>query len=845
MKNQSQLKSHFIRNLALLYLFISITKVNSQTTTCMLSNCQQTYNNQEKQIQSGINANQTHYRYEANLYKLVNSNYVFVASKIFSDAQNGTITFMQMIHDWNQNNTPVDINYTDIYAVKLRVKPTSNDSFTLEGPACHFKFKSLTRFHNNDCTGALSFLASMTLNNASPYANSYLAKFFTDCSSSTPIAQTTLAAGNNQTFLDFSLQNGGVLDFGNSYCVKYYVQHIPGGNWYESEETCSISFDNKVKLHPNRCGNLQQSMNQTIHASPAGNFAMYRINIYATNGYTENISNPIGTPLEFNFNGSYPQFNTYPNITCNTEYLVRYQVKVTSTSDWSNEGPACSTMFTFSANAGLDLTTCSGNNSNLGGTPVAVGSATHSPTYTWTGPNSFVSNVANPSVSSLALGTYVVNIANSYGCTASDSVNVLSSIIYVNAANTSTLQNGMSWSTAFSDLQDALAIATNGNNIWVAQGTYYPTNYVNANSRLTRLIVPSGVNLYGGFDGTEPCNFNLNNRDIQGHQTILSGDIDQDNNNTNNSYTILLIEGSSFTIVDGFTVENGNGNYNVVNAVYRRGAGIRVINSTAKIQNCIVRNNHAISAGAGIYNQCSFVEVVNTLVVGNSCDHEAGGFHQLKTNSTVTPSSTLTNCTFVNNDGADYNAISRESDAGSITIKNSIIWDNGSGNSTNASSALNTIYDGNNLSGTSNSNPNLNSSTYELTSSSTAAIDAGSNAFNNLSIDLNSNARIMNSTIDLGAFEWQSGNRTALTTGIADKTTVLKLKVYPNPSNDIFYVESKNNQNAEIYNSLGQMVKSVQIEANSINQFDMKEMPNGIYILKLNNSTESITLIKN
>ena len=35
--------------------------------------------------------------------------------------------------------------------------------------------------------------------------------------------------------------------------------------------------------------------------------------------------------------------------------------------------------------------------------------------------------------------------------------------------------DGTSWSLAFNDLESGLAAATNGDDIWVAQGTYYPT----------------------------------------------------------------------------------------------------------------------------------------------------------------------------------------------------------------------------------------------------------------------------------------------------------------------------------------------------------------------------------
>ena len=36
--------------------------------------------------------------------------------------------------------------------------------------------------------------------------------------------------------------------------------------------------------------------------------------------------------------------------------------------------------------------------------------------------------------------------------------------------------NGSSWELVFTNLQDALSSVGNDNEIWVAEGTYYPTN---------------------------------------------------------------------------------------------------------------------------------------------------------------------------------------------------------------------------------------------------------------------------------------------------------------------------------------------------------------------------------
>jgi len=47
-------------------------------------------------------------------------------------------------------------------------------------------------------------------------------------------------------------------------------------------------------------------------------------------------------------------------------------------------------------------------------------------------------------------------------------------IIYVDASKLDDNGDGLSWQTAKKYLQSALALAISGDEIWVAQGTYYP-----------------------------------------------------------------------------------------------------------------------------------------------------------------------------------------------------------------------------------------------------------------------------------------------------------------------------------------------------------------------------------
>ncbi|WP_353719174.1 right-handed parallel beta-helix repeat-containing protein [Dyadobacter sp. 676] len=69
-----------------------------------------------------------------------------------------------------------------------------------------------------------------------------------------------------------------------------------------------------------------------------------------------------------------------------------------------------------------------------------------------------------------------------------------SSIWYVNAANTAPAPTGASWENAFSDINDALTLASEGDQVWVARGLYEISG---------SYTMVHGVKYYGSFAGTE------------------------------------------------------------------------------------------------------------------------------------------------------------------------------------------------------------------------------------------------------------------------------------------------------------------------------------------------------
>jgi autotransporter family porin len=126
----------------------------------------------------------------------------------------------------------------------------------------------------------------------------------------------------------------------------------------------------------------------------------------------------------------------------------------------------------------------------------------------------------------------------------------MSKIIYVNDENTKGPWLGHSWKNAYNKLQDALAVAQRGSQIWVAKGTYKPTE---GDDRYASFFMKEDVELYGGFDGTEK---ELSQRDWKKNETILSGNIGDPNNSKVNSFHIVV--GVDNAAIDGFTITEGN-----------------------------------------------------------------------------------------------------------------------------------------------------------------------------------------------------------------------------------------------------------------------------------------------
>lgn len=210
---------------------------------------------------------------------------------------------------------------------------------------------------------------------------------------------------------------------------------------------------------------------------------------------------------------------------------------------------------------------------------------------------------------------------------------------------------GTSWEDPTGNLQDALLLAQAGDQVWVAEGTYTPTSN---DDRTISFIIPDGVELYGGFSGSEGT---LEERDIKSYPTILSGEIGDAASLEDNSYTIVLTIGvSDATIVDGFTISHGRADgFGEGGDIASSGAGwfndASTNPSSPTIKNCIFSNNYA-REGAGIYNHAEDGEsrslIASCTFISNHADFDGGAIYNNGAYGVCSPR--ISNCVFIKND---------------------------------------------------------------------------------------------------------------------------------------------------------------------------------------------------
>lgn len=228
-------------------------------------------------------------------------------------------------------------------------------------------------------------------------------------------------------------------------------------------------------------------------------------------------------------------------------------------------------------------------------------------------------------------------------------------IVYVNSGATG-YNTGRSWENAYTSVKLAVENSPEGAEIWVATGTYYPSL---ANDRKDSIVLKPGMKLYGGFLSGMAT---LEERDSVAYQTILSGDINNANDPTDNSDHILV--GAPSSEIHGFIIENGGDkSFNAAQDGVRSafGAGLLVTNigsATMRIENCIFRKNNVYyddggqfttGDGGAIFATTSALEVVSCSFLNNLSWRRGGAVYIYNPSGASSPSVSFENCLFREN----------------------------------------------------------------------------------------------------------------------------------------------------------------------------------------------------
>ncbi|MHC4500936.1 MAG: S8 family serine peptidase, partial [Planctomycetota bacterium] len=214
------------------------------------------------------------------------------------------------------------------------------------------------------------------------------------------------------------------------------------------------------------------------------------------------------------------------------------------------------------------------------------------------------------------------------------------SVIYIDVDATGN-NDGTSWANAFTDLKDALAKAFDGDDIWVAEGTYKP----HANDANVSFGPREGTSLYGGFEANE-TDPNQREPNIYNDQSILSGDIGTAGDGNDNSYHVVKIVGDNGNSVlfDRFKITAGNAD--VMPDFEAHGGGMFNFVCSVTLKDCTLADNNAILEGGAIFNRCALATATNCTFSENKA-YEGGG---MGIYVGLSSGSSLIDCTFEEND---------------------------------------------------------------------------------------------------------------------------------------------------------------------------------------------------
>jgi hypothetical protein len=265
---------------------------------------------------------------------------------------------------------------------------------------------------------------------------------------------------------------------------------------------------------------------------------------------------------------------------------------------------------------------------------------------------------------------------------------------YVDATKPDNSGSGLSWATAKKDIQNAIDLATAGDQVWIKAGVYYPnaspnmtaSTTVTATSPLTArdyyIQLKTGVSIYGSFAGTETA---LSQRNISDNPTYIDGDIGVVGDKTDNCYHLMIYMGTYSTTgvtVDGLVLRNGNATRLAASTDYSEETYIFANGFDNPIQRRI---------SGGLYVQRGLNSYFNNIVFENNECEVFGAALYLYGISGLFCTYNVSNCYFVNNrlSSSTYGAMC--SDGGNVNCYNTVFYNNSCGSNGGDGVALNLI----------------------------------------------------------------------------------------------------------------------------------------------------------
>jgi len=339
------------------------------------------------------------------------------------------------------------------------------------------------------------------------------------------------------------------------------------------------------------------------------------------------------------------------------------------------------------------------------------------------------------------------------------SFNATAATYYVNVSNPAPVSPYSDWSTAATNIQDAVDAASTGDLVLVTNGVYATGGRtVNGFSLTNRVTVTKPITLQS-----------VNGPNL----TLIQGNSPMGNGAVRCAYLTNGVILSGFTLTNGATKTSGD----ITNEL--SGAGAWCASVSATISNCILTGCSAKRYGGGVYRGT----INDSLISSNNAPYGGGAYSNVLNNCVLKNNfaaagggaygGSLTHCTIVNNTAyAPYTAVPPT--GGGVfdgNVMNCVIFYNNSYYGTTSVQGSNFYSNGNifinyccttplptNGVGNITNEPvfvDLAGGDFHLSSNS-PCINAGNNAYVTNAIDLDGLPRIVGGTVDIGAYEYQT-----------------------------------------------------------------------------------------